>query len=236
MIITIDGPGASGKSVIAQRLAERLQDGYRCLNTGAMYRAVGMIALTECPDLADDCVAAVAGRTRLDFDWEATPPTLLVDGRRLESERELLSEGVANAASQVARVPGVREVLIAQQVRIGRSKPNLVSEGRDQGSVVFPDAPVKFFLTADVRTRARRRLAQLIRKGKAGRDDEASVTRDLERRDHQDMTSDVGRLIVPDDAQVIDSTHIHTVDEVAEAMLTIIRVRPAARAQPAPQV
>ena len=223
MIITIDGPGASGKSVIAQRLAERLQDGYRCLNTGAMYRAIGMIALTACPTLDDDCVADVARRTQLDFDWDATPPALLVDGRRIERDQELLSEPVANAASRIARIRGVRDVLIEQQVRIGQSKPNLVTEGRDQGSVVFPNAPLKFFLTADVQTRAKRRLTQLVRKGKATRDDGPSITRDLEQRDRQDMTSDVGRLIIPSDAQVIDTTHIHSIDEVAEAMLKLIQ-------------
>ena len=224
MIITIDGPGASGKSVIAQRLAERLEDGYRCLNTGAMYRAIGMLALAACPELDDDaCVSGIARQTRLDFDWDVTPPTLLVNGRRLESDRELLGEAVANAASRIARIPGVRDVLIEQQVRIGRDRVNLVSEGRDQGSVVFPDARFKFFLTADVRTRARRRLSQLIRKGKATRDDEAMIARDLELRDHQDMTSDVGRLVVPDDAQVVDTTNIHSIDEVADSMLRIIQ-------------
>lgn len=218
VIITIDGPGASGKSVIAQRLAERLRGGYRCLNTGAMYRAIGMLAMHECEQMEDDCVTAVAQRTRLDFDWEAVPPELLIDGRRTGSGRELMGSAVASAASRIARILPVRRILIEQQIRIAQERPNLVSEGRDQGSVVFPNAPIKFFLTADVNVRARRRLAQLIRKGKATAEDEAKVARELAQRDFQDMNSEVGRLVVPDDAQLIDTSAIHSIDEVAELM------------------
>lgn len=224
MIITIDGPGASGKSVIAQKLAERLQQGYRCLNTGAMYRAIGMIAQRECPDLDDDeCIAAIARRTQLSFDWDTSPPSLLINGQAAATE--VHGEDVATAASRIARVPAVREELVAQQARIGREKPNLVSEGRDQGSVVFPAAPFKFFLTADVSIRARRRYEQLVRKGKPA--DEHVVFQDLMRRDHQDTTSEVGRLIVPDDATLVDTTDIHSVDEVAEQMLHVIQKRMA---------
>lgn len=222
MIITIDGPGASGKSVVAQRLAERLQQGYRCLNTGAMYRAIGMMAQRECPHLDDDeCIAAIAKRVRLDFDWEASPPVLIIDG--VPAGTEVLGEEVATAASRIARVPAVREELVAQQARIGRQHPNLVSEGRDQGSIVFPNAPFKFFLTADVSIRARRRYEQLVRKNKPA--DEQVVFQDLMRRDHQDTTSEVGRLIVPDDAVLVDTTDIHSIDEVAEEMLRVIQKR-----------
>lgn len=224
MIITIDGPGASGKSVVAQKLAERLDNGYRCLNTGAMYRAIGMLAQRECASLDDDeCIAAIAKRTKLDFDWDASPPRLLINGQ--PADAEVLAESVANAASRIARVRAVRAELVAQQARIGKQKPNLVSEGRDQGSVVFPDAKFKFFLTADVSIRARRRFEQLIRKGKPA--DEQQVFQDLMRRDHQDTTSEVGRLIVPDDAVLVDTTDIHSIDEVAEHMLNVIRGRVA---------
>ena len=227
MIITIDGPGASGKSVVAQKLAERLGEGYRCLNTGAMYRAIGMLAQRECPDLDDDdCIAAIAKRTKLDFDWEAVPPTLLIDG--VVADAEVHAESNANAASRIARVKAVRDELVAQQARIGRLKANLVSEGRDQGSVVFPDSKFKFFLTADVSIRARRRFEQLVRKGKPA--DEQQVFQDLMRRDHQDTTSEVGRLIVPDDAILVDTTDIHSIDEVAEQMLAVIRGSAGGRA------
>ena len=224
MIITIDGPGASGKSVVAQKLAERLQQGYRCLNTGAMYRAIGMIAQRECPHLDDDaCIAEIARRVRLDFDWEASPPRLIIDGQ--PAAMEVHGEDVATAASRIARVPAVRNELVAQQARIGREKPNLVSEGRDQGSVVFPEAPIKFFLTADVSIRARRRYEQLVRKGKPA--DEHTVFQDLMRRDHQDTTSEVGRLIVPDDATLVDTTDIHSIEEVVDEMLHLIQKRTA---------
>lgn len=223
MIITIDGPGASGKSVVAQKLAERLGEGYRCLNTGAMYRAIGMLAQRECPDLDDDeCITAIARRTKLGFDWEMTPPKLLINGAE---DVEVHAESIANAASRIARIPAVRSELVAQQARIGLERPNLVSEGRDQGSVVFPHAIFKFFLTADVSIRARRRFEQLVRKGKPA--DEQVVFQDLIRRDHQDTTSEVGRLIVPDDAVLVDTTDIHSIDEVAEQMLNVIRGRVA---------
>lgn len=220
MIITIDGPGASGKSVIAQKLAERLQSGYRCLNTGAMYRAVGMVALRECPSLDDEsCVSRVANSLHLSFDWDAAPPKLLMDGRSVEAE--IHGDVIANAASRVARFRAVRSVLVDQQSRIGREKPNLVSEGRDQGSVVFPDAKYKFFLTADVSIRAKRRYEQLLRKGKDV--DEQVVLQELIQRDHQDTSSEVGRLIVPPDAHVIDTTDIHSIDEVVEKIYRIIQ-------------
>lgn len=220
MIITIDGPGASGKSVIAQKLAERLQNGYRCLNTGAMYRAVGMVALRECPSLEDeDCVSRVAQSLHLDFDWEAAPPRLMMDGKSVEAE--IHGDVIANAASRVARFRAVRGVLVEQQSRIGKQKPNLVSEGRDQGSVVFPEAKYKFFLTADVSIRAKRRFEQLVRKGKPA--DEQVVLQELIQRDHQDTSSEVGRLIVPKDAIVIDTTDIHGIDAVVDRMYRVIQ-------------
>jgi cytidylate kinase len=220
MIITIDGPGASGKSVIAQKLAERLQNGYRCLNTGAMYRAVGMLALRECPSLDDEtCVSRVAQAIHLDFDWDAAPPRLLLDGKSVEAE--IHGDVIANAASRIARFRAVRSVLVDQQSRIGKQKPNLVSEGRDQGSVVFPGATYKFFLTADVSIRAKRRYDQLLRKGKHA--DEQVVLQELIQRDHQDTSSEVGRLVVPADAHIIDTTDIHSIDEVVEKIFRIIQ-------------
>jgi CMP/dCMP kinase len=220
MIITIDGPGASGKSVVAQKLAERLQNGYRCLNTGAMYRAVGMVALQECGSLDDvTCVANIARRLKLDFDWSAAPPALLIDD--LPADPEVHSEVVASAASRIARIPAVRTELVTQQARIGSETANLISEGRDQGSVVFPDAKIKFFLTADVSIRAKRRYDQLIRKGKQA--DEQHVFADLIRRDHQDTTSEVGRLVVPADATIVDTTDIHSIDEVVDVMFHVIQ-------------
>ena len=223
MIITIDGPGASGKSVIAQKLAERLQNGYRCLNTGAMYRAVGMVALRECASLDDEsCVTRVAQNIHLNFDWDSAPPKLLMDGQNIEAE--IHGDVIANAASRVARFRAVRGLLVDQQSRIGKQKPNLVSEGRDQGSVVFPDAKFKFFLTADVSIRAKRRFDQLVRKGKSA--DEQLVLQDLIQRDHQDTSSEVGRLIVPVDAHVIDTTDTHSIDEVVESIYRIIHPVP----------
>ena len=223
MIITIDGPGASGKSVIAQRLAERLQQGYRCLNTGAMYRAVGVVAARRCGGALEDedCVGRVAQALVIDFDWNAAPPTLLIDGR--PADAEIHTDLAAGFASRVARIPAVREALVLQQSRIGRQMPMLVAEGRDQGSVVFPDAPFKFFLTADVSVRARRRYEQLVRKGRPA--DPETVLEDLIARDHQDTSSPIGRLVVPQDAVIVDTTDIHTIEEVTDRMYGIVRNR-----------
>jgi cytidylate kinase len=221
MIITIDGPAASGKTEVARRLAEALGGSYQCLNTGAMYRAVGTIARQHCPDLLDEpCVARIAGRHRLDFDWTTRPPRLLID-QRPATEDEVSSEASAEAASAVARMRSVRRVLVEAQARIGQTRPDLVAEGRDQGSVVFPQARVKFFLTADVEVRARRRVEQLVKRGRPA--DHQRVRQDLERRDRQDSEAEVGRLIVPPGAITLDSTRLDSVDAVVRSMIEIVR-------------
>ena len=140
MIITIDGPAGTGKSSVAHAVAERL--GYDFLDTGAMYRAIGLEALRRRADLADGReLAYLAKHARVEFDWSKHPPGVLLNG---EPVGHLLRGGEATkAASHVAVVPAIREVLVAEQQRIGRQRPNLVTEGRDQGTVVFPDAELK---------------------------------------------------------------------------------------------
>lgn len=236
MLITIDGPAASGKSNVASELARRLGRGYQCLNTGAMYRAVAMRSLREGAvrpgegedgdDLIDEsAVVDIAAATRLDFDWTPVPPVLLIDGLP-HARATLEADVISRAASDVARIQQVRERLVQQQREIGGRYPNLISEGRDQGSVVFRDAPHKFYLTALVTVRANRRFVQQWdrwRHGEAGarrghRPDYYEVLNDLIRRDHQDQTSRFGRLVVPDDAHIVDSTDIDGVDRVVDVM------------------
>jgi CMP/dCMP kinase len=237
MMITIDGPAGSGKSHVASELARRLGQGYQCLNTGAMYRAVAMLSIRhgavklgdwngDTPDRVDaSAVVALAREARLDFDWSATPPTLLIAGKPID-RAELEQDEISRAASDVARLQPVREILVEQQREIGRRYANLISEGRDQGSIVFRECRHKFFLTALVTVRANRRFVQqwehwrhpdnMHRKK---RPEYFEVLFDLIRRDHQDMTSQFGRLVVPEDAVIVDSSDIDGVDKVVDTMI-----------------
>jgi CMP/dCMP kinase len=237
MIITVDGPAGSGKSHVASELAKRLGQGYQCLNTGAMYRAIAMLSIkhhairpgdwsgevSSQVDPAD--VIAIARETQLDFDWSATPPVLLVNGQAVRKD-ELEEDAISRAASDVARIQTVREILVEQQRVIGRRYPNLISEGRDQGSIVFKDSSKKFYLTALVTVRANRRFVQQWEAWRnpdnmhrETRPEYFEVLFDLIRRDHQDTTSRHGRLVVPDDAFIVDSSDIDGIDKVVDIML-----------------
>jgi cytidylate kinase len=239
MLITIDGPAASGKSAVAAELAHRLGVEYRCLNTGAMYRAIAMLAVDaglvqlNGHDRTDEpAVVELARRTRLDFDWTTDPPALLVNETVVPFER-FESEAISRGASRVARIPGLRSVLVDQQRIIGARKPHLVTEGRDQGSVVFPDAPHKFFLAAMVDVRATRRFIQQWKRWEAGdrkqksRPEFFQVLFELIRRDHQDTTSEHGRLVIPQGAVVIDTSEVEGVSRVVDRIVEVIRARPA---------
>src|SRR5690349_24522976 len=156
MVITIDGPAGTGKSTVAQALAQRL--GYDFLDTGAMYRAIGLEALRRNANLEDAReLAYLARHLKIEFDWAGHPPGVLLNG---EPVGHLLRGGEATrAASYVAAVPAVREMMVEQQRQIGKELGRLVTEGRDQGSVVFTDADLKFYLDATPAERAKRRVA-----------------------------------------------------------------------------
>ena len=203
MIITIDGPAGTGKSTVAQAVAERL--GFDFLDTGAMYRAIGLEALRRRADLNDGReLAYIARHARIAFDWSRHPPGVLLNN---EPVGHLLRGGEATrAASYVAVVPAIRELLVGEQQRIGRERPNLVTEGRDQGTVVFPHAELKFYLDATPQERARRRVAQLRARGEIV--DMPEVLSQIVARDHRDASRAVGPLAVPPDAEVIDTTPI----------------------------
>ena len=225
MVITIDGPAGTGKSSVALAVAERL--GFDFLDTGAMYRAIGLAALRREARLDDAReLTFVARHAKITFDWNKHPPGVYLNG---EPVGHLLRGGEATrAASYVAVVPAIREQLVAQQQQIGRERGNLVTEGRDQGTVVFPQAELKFYLDASPQERARRRVAQLRARGEIV--DYQEILSGIVSRDHRDASRSVGPLSVPADAEVVDTTHLSQ-DQVIEHIVARVRgaaVAPAA--------
>jgi cytidylate kinase len=214
MVITIDGPAGTGKSSVALAVAERL--GFDFLDTGAMYRAIGVAALRKEINLEDAReLTFIARHTRIEYDWAKHPPGVLMNG---EPVGHLLRGAEATrAASYVAVVPAIREMLVKQQQEIGASRPNLVTEGRDQGTVVFPQAELKFYLDATPAERARRRVAQLRSRGEIV--DYQEILNQIQSRDQRDKSRSVGPLSVPPDAEVVDTTKMtqaQVIDHIVE--------------------
>jgi cytidylate kinase len=219
VIITIDGPAGTGKSTVAHLLAQRL--GLEFLDTGSMYRAAAMIAIEQriAPDDGAGLAAAVA-RADMHFDWRDNPPRLMI-GERTAGLR-IRDMDVSGIVSIVAAQREVREVLVKAQRRIAAQHPRLVTEGRDQGSVVFPDAPLRFYLTADAQVRADRRMAQLAAAGRPV--DRSRVIRDIHERDLLDRTRPDGPLIRP--AGAVDvNTGDGDVEYIVTRMEAIARER-----------
>lgn len=219
VIVTLDGPAGTGKSSVARAVAEAL--GFDFLDTGAMYRAIGLAAHRREADFDDPReLAYIAGHCRIEFDWDHDPPALILNG---ENVSHLLRSGDATAAaSYVATVPQIRERLVEQQRQIGRehtARGGLVTEGRDQGSIVFPDAAHKFFLNADPRERARRRANQL--RGRGELVDEQAIYNEMLARDKRDQTRAVAPLVRPDDATEIDTTGMTQEDVVAKIVAAV---------------
>jgi cytidylate kinase len=217
VIITLDGPAGTGKSSVALTIAGRL--GFDFLDTGAMYRAIGLEALRREADLSDlRGLAYIARHAKIAFDWKRHPPTVILNG---EDVGHLLRSGeTTRAASFVAVVPAIRELLVGQQQQIGRERGNLVTEGRDQGSVVFPQADFKFYLDATPQERARRRAAQLRARGEIV--DLNEILSQIIARDHRDASRAVGPLAVPKDARVIDTTSMNQ-DQVVEHIVSQVQ-------------
>lgn len=225
MIVAIDGPAGTGKSTVARELAARL--GLEFLDTGAMYRAAAAIALDRGLALDDEPgVAKAALEADLHFDWSADPPALMAFWKPIVER--LREPDVSAAVSPVASLPQVRDVMVRRQRVIGAQHPRLVTEGRDQGSVVFPEAEVKIYLDASRSVRARRRLEQLRDTGVDATLEE--VERDLAERDHRDSTRKVGPLVCAEDAVLVDTTEMEF-DEVVDTLERIVREAVATRAQ-----
>ena len=184
-------------------------------------RAIGLEAIRRRANLEDAReLAFIARHVRVEFDWIRHPPGVLLNG---EPVGHLLRGGEATrAASFVAAVPAIREQLVEQQRTIGRERGNLVTEGRDQGSVVFPDAELKFYLDAKPAERARRRMAQLRARGEIVEYQE--ILDQIVARDHRDASRRVGPLAIPKDAIVIDTTDI-TQQAVIEQIVSHVPAR-----------
>ena len=213
MIIAIDGPSGAGKSTVAKAVARNLD--FSCLDTGAMYRAIAWRAVTDGIALDDEAALGELARThQITFEHEAgdpIPKRVLLDG--VDITQAIRTAEIDKAVSPVSATPSVREALTDQQRRIGRSG-DYVIEGRDIGSVVFPDAELKVFLTASSEERAHRRVRQNVDRG-VGSIDFDEVLKDIIRRDEADSKRSTSPLVIPDDAIVIDSTNHHIEDIIA---------------------
>lgn len=217
IIVTIDGPAGTGKSSVAHRLAQRL--GVDVLDTGAMYRAATAIAIDrDIPDDDVDQILRVVAEADLHFDWSVSPPAILAWNRPVGDR--IRQSDVSARVSRIAAIGPLREHMVRKQRIIGRQHPRLVSDGRDQGSVAFPDAEVKFFLDADVRTRALRRASQIHRET-GTRPDLNGVIRNLEMRDHLDRTRKDGPLVVPNGAIIVNTSEMD-LDQVVAHLYRVV--------------
>jgi CMP/dCMP kinase len=217
LIITIDGPAGTGKSSVARALAARL--GLRFLDTGAMYRAATGIVLDNHLDPTDHvAIVDAVERADLHFDFDVDPPELRCAGKSVM--HRLRTPDVTRAVSQIAAIRELRQDMVRKQRQIANAYPKLVAEGRDQGSVVFPDADVKFYLDATPMVRAERRAAQLEQAGTSC--DVPSLAAEIQARDEFDSSRPDSPLVCPADAHVVDTSRM-TFESVVAALETHVR-------------
>ena len=217
-IITIDGPSGAGKGTISRMLAKKLHFHY--LDSGALYRLLGLAAVRHSVDLANDQdLSTLAGHMDIDFEASGDELKILLEGE--DVSLELRSENTGALASQVAAFPDVRTALLKRQ-QLFAKEPGLVADGRDMGTVVFPEAPLKIYLTASAEERAQRRYKELLAKG------ENVSLRDLEEqvryRDERDMSRDASPLIPAADAVQLDSSEL-SIQEVMDTVLNLVYLK-----------
>ncbi len=217
-IVTIDGPSGSGKSTVARTVAERL--GYRYIDTGAMYRGIGWLARREkVPFREGPELEALLESTRLSFEERDGRTALVVNGRDITDRIRTAEMGMV--ASDISAIGSVRKWLSVLQRTLGE-EGETVLEGRDMGTVVFPDAEVKIFLTASLKERARRRTTELRQRGETV--DPEGVQQDLAQRDFNDSRRELAPLRKAEDAVEIDTTSM-TLAEVVDRVLAVVRER-----------
>lgn len=216
MIIAIDGPSGAGKGTVARSVARAL--GYRHIDTGAMYRAVGWLAQHRALPLEDEAaVAAVAEQASIAI----TDERIEIEGHDVTTA--IRTPAIDGAATRVARLPSVRRILVERQRALGNGG-RIVMEGRDIGTTVFPDADVKVYLDADPTERARRRAGDPAHQSQGST--VAAVATALEQRDTSDRTRTASPLMAAADAVHIDTTHM-TIPEVVERVLALVRTKDA---------
>ena len=216
-VITIDGPSGSGKGTVAVRIAEEL--GFTLLDSGALYRSVGIAALRDEIDLRDHQeIAELARHLNIEFGV-SSPDSVWLDGE--DVSLEIRTDIGSELASQIGAIPAAREALYERQLAF-RKAPGLVADGRDMGTVVFQDAIIKIYLTARPEERAQRRYKQLIDKGIDA--SLADLLRDLKERDARDSERPISPLKPAKDAVVLDTTDLH-IDQVVEQVLDLVSER-----------
>ena len=214
-VLTIDGPSGSGKGTLAQRMAEKL--GWHYLDSGAIYRVLAQAALKHQIDLTDEAaLASIAGQLDVKFVLKDGQLQVILEGE--DVSLLIRSEQAGNAASKVAAFPAVRSALLQRQ-RDFCQPPGLVTDGRDMGTVVFPDAPYKVFLTASAEVRAERRYKQLKEKGIDS--NLSDLVAEISERDERDTQREVAPLRPADDAVILDSTQLG-IEAVLEKVSALI--------------
>ncbi len=217
-IVTVDGPSGAGKGTLSSLLAKQLD--WHFLDSGAIYRVLAVATLHHdlpCDD--EESIVPLATGLDVSFDTDGETSRIILEGEDVTDD--IRTEQVGSVASQIAALPRVREALLRRQ-RAFQQAPGLVADGRDMGTVVFPEAPVKLFLTASAEARAERRYSQLKAKGM-----DVNIARlltDIKARDERDSNRSVAPLVPAEDAVVIDSTHLN-IDQVFEKAMEIITSR-----------
>jgi cytidylate kinase len=224
VVVTIDGPAGAGKSTVARRLARAL--GYRLLDTGAIYRAVALAAERAGVDWTDGpAVAQIARDLDIEFAFEGDVNHVTVAGEDVTAA--IRTPEMSRGASTVSAHPAVRDALLDLQRRLG-SGGGVVVEGRDTGTVVFPGAEAKFFLTASDQERAQRRQAELAAAGVEA--DFATTLRDMRERDQRDASRDVAPMRAADDAELVDTSGVG-LDEVIAGLQAAVQRRQLGRSK-----